>query len=92
MFQILWCIRLDSKLKWKKQVDMLCNKLKQQKYIIQQASTLLPLDSLKLLYYSYIHSNILYGAFLWGSVISKVKHCSIGMQTKKGYSNNNETE
>ena len=50
---------------------MLCNKLTQQKYIMQQASALLPLDSLKLLYYSYIDSNISYGVLVWGSMISK---------------------
>ena len=49
---------LDSKLIWEKQVDMLCNKLTQQIYITQQARALLPLDNLKLLYYSYIHSKL----------------------------------
>ena len=45
--------------------------LTHQKYIIQQASALLLLDSLKLSYYSYIHSNILYGVLVWGSMINK---------------------
>ena len=62
---------LDSKLIWEKQVDMLCHKLTQQKYFIQQVSAMLLLDSLKLLYYSYIHSNILYRVLVWGSMISK---------------------
>ena len=56
---------------WVKQVDMLCNNLTQQKYVIQQASEMLPLDSLKLLYYSYIHSNISYGILVWSSMISQ---------------------
>ena len=62
---------LDFKLIWEKQVDMLCNRLAQQIYIIQQASAMLPFDSLKLLYYSYIHSNVSYGVLVWGSMISK---------------------
>ena len=49
---------------------MLCNKLTQQKYVIQ-ARILLSLDSPKLLYYSSIHSNISYGVLVWGSMISK---------------------
>ena len=49
---------LYFKLIWEKQVDMLCSKHTQQKYIIQQASALLSLDSLILLNYSYMHSNI----------------------------------
>ena len=59
---------LDSKLIREKQVDMLCNnnKLTQQKYIIQQASTMLPLDSLKLLCYSFKHNNTSYGVLVWG--------------------------
>ena len=66
-----WDVWLDSKLIWEKQVDMVCNKLTQQKYIVQLASGMLPLDSLKLLYYSSIHSNISYGVLVWGSMISK---------------------
>ena len=66
-----WVYGSTLKVLWEKQVDMLCNKLTQQKYITQQASALLPLDSLKLLYYSYIHSNISYGVLVWGSLISK---------------------
>ena len=38
---------------------------------MQQTSAMQPFDSLKLLYYSYIHSNILYGVLVWGSIISK---------------------
>ena len=38
---------------------------------MQQASALLPLDSLKLLYYSYIHSNISYEVLVWRRMISK---------------------
>ena len=70
MFQILG-VWLNSKFIWEKQVDMSCNKLTQQKYSIQQASIMLPLDSLKLLYNSYIHSNISYEVLVSGSMISK---------------------
>ena len=53
---------------------MICNKLTQQKFIIQQTSAVLPFDSLKLLYCSYIHSNILYGVFVWGKYDKEKKH------------------
>ena len=58
---------IDDGLQWDEHIKHLSCKLSSGSYAINAAKRILPRDSLTQLYYSLIHSHILYGISLWGS-------------------------
>nr|CAH7758402.1 unnamed protein product [Callosobruchus chinensis] len=59
-------IVLDSSLTWASHVDYLCAKLSSQIFALRQLKSCVDNSTLRTVYYSLIHSNILYGIVLWG--------------------------
>ena len=51
---------MDENLKWKKQVDCVCFKLKRVSFMIFKASNILNNTSLKMLYYSLFYPHLDY--------------------------------
>nr|CAH7764471.1 unnamed protein product [Callosobruchus chinensis] len=60
-------IVLDSSLTWASHVDYLCAKLSSQIFALRQLKSCVDNSTLRTVYYSLIHSNILYGIVLWGN-------------------------
>nr|CAH7732177.1 unnamed protein product [Callosobruchus chinensis]CAH7762423.1 unnamed protein product [Callosobruchus chinensis] len=60
-------IVLDSSLTWASHVDYLCAKLSSQIFALRQLKSCVDNSTLRTVYYSLIHSNILYGVVLWGN-------------------------
>jgi hypothetical protein len=59
-------LSLDSSLSWKPHIDQLTSKLNSAYYIIRSLKSLIPLETLRLIYFSNFHSIISYGIIFWG--------------------------
>ncbi len=62
---------LDEHLNFDSHVKHICSKLAKNVYMLNSVKHFLPSHSLKLLYYSYVHSNIIYGLNIWGPLVAK---------------------
>ena len=60
-------LTLDSTLSWKPHIDQLASKLSSACYLIRSLKLLIPLETLRMLYFSSIHSIISYGIVFWGN-------------------------
>jgi hypothetical protein len=60
-------LSLDSSLSWKPHIDHLTSKLNSAYYIIRSLKSLIPLETLCLIYFSNFHSIISYGIILGGN-------------------------
>jgi len=60
-------LTLDSFLSWKPHIEQLTSKLNSAYYIIRSLKTLIPLETLRLIYFSNFHSIVLYGIIFWGN-------------------------
>jgi hypothetical protein len=60
-------IHLDEKLQWSKHINTCHTKLISALYIITKMKDLLPLNTLKTLYYTLVYPHLNYGIILWGS-------------------------
>jgi len=58
---------LDKTLSWQLHIDKLCAKLKSACYILRTLKPILTLRNLKMIYFSCIHSIIIYGIIFWGN-------------------------
>ena len=57
----------DNSLSWKKHIEAIVPKLCAATFAIRVVQSFLPLDSLKLIYYSYFHSILTYRIIFWGN-------------------------
>lgn len=64
-------IQIDEKLNWAEQIKYLTTKLKQSAYLLNNAKEVLPKKQLINLYYTHIHSHLIYGAHLWGPFLNR---------------------
>ena len=62
---------IDEKLNWSKHIDKIQSKVSQGKGILKRTAYLLPFESTKLLYYSFIQSHLQYCITSWGSPVTK---------------------
>jgi hypothetical protein len=60
-------ITLDNTLSWKTHIDTIIPKLSSACFVIRSVKPFLSQESLKMLYYSYFHSIIMYGLIFWGN-------------------------
>ena len=60
---------LDSKLKYGKHIENVCNKLSQLSGISYKVGPKFDLNSAKLFYFSFVYSLISYGVVVWGGVL-----------------------
>ena len=63
-------VTIDENLTWSCHTDNLLDKLLANKRLLQNAKKLLSNATLKLIYYAHIHSHLIYGLSVWGSMIS----------------------
>ena len=62
---------IDNKLNWKKHTTLLINKIKRNSTLLKNTKALFTKNTLKLIYYSHIHSHLTYGINVWGGMVSK---------------------
>jgi hypothetical protein len=60
-------LTLDSTLSWKPHIDQLISKLNSACYVIRSLKSLTPLETLRMIYFSSVHSIISYGLIFWGN-------------------------
>jgi len=60
-------LTLDNSLSWKKHIEAIVPKLSAAAFAMRAVQPFLSLDSLKLIYYSYFHSMLIYGIRVWGN-------------------------
>ena len=63
-------IMVDETLCWDKHVHQLKSKLMANKYLLSMSKNLLNQYSLHSVYYAHIHSHLIYGLSIWGSMLS----------------------
>jgi hypothetical protein len=65
---------IDSTLLWKQHIDYVIKKISAACYALRNIKYLIPLDTLKLIYFAHIDSIISYGIIIWGgsSCVNKV--------------------
>jgi hypothetical protein len=59
-----WGINMDRSLFWKNHTDQLINKLNKS-YVIRSIKPFLSLKAIKMVYFSYVHSLLIYGIIFW---------------------------
>ncbi len=62
---------LDEHLKFDSHVKHVCSKLAKNLYMLRNIMYVVPKWALRTLYYSYIHSNFIYGLSIWGPLVTK---------------------
>ena len=60
-------LTLDSTLSWKSHIDQLISVLNSACYIIRSLKSLIPLETLRKIYFSSVHSIISYSTIFWGN-------------------------
>jgi len=60
-------LTLDSTLTWKPHIDQLISKLNSACYVIRSLKSFTPLETLRMFYFSSVHSIISYGIIFWGN-------------------------
>jgi hypothetical protein len=60
-------LTIDNNLLWHNHIDQMIPKLNKASYVIRFIKLLLSLESLKMIYFSIVHSIISYGIIFWGS-------------------------
>ena len=73
-------IIIDETLNWGSHIDYVAKKIASGSYAINTVKKYLSVRNLKSLYYSFVHSYILYGAMIWSSANKHKKYieCKIG--------------
>ena len=61
---------IDKNLDWKKQVDVLLTKLRQNVGLLKKSRNILDRYALRSVYYAHIHSHLSYAISVWGSMLS----------------------
>jgi hypothetical protein len=60
-------LTLDSTLSWKTHIDQLSSKLNSACYLIRSLKSVISTKNLRTIYFSYVHSIIVYGIIFWGN-------------------------
>jgi hypothetical protein len=58
---------IDDTLSWKQHIEQVINKMSTACYALSNIKHIVPLDTLKVIYFTHIHSIISYGIIFWGS-------------------------
>ncbi len=62
---------LDENLKFDSHIKHVCSKLSKNLFMLRNVKHIIPKWALRTLYYSYIHSNFMYGLSVWGPSVLK---------------------
>jgi hypothetical protein len=60
-------LMIESSLSWKTHIDVLISKLNKECYAIRSVKPLMSSEVLRMIYFAYVHSVILYGMVFWGN-------------------------
>ena len=60
-------LHIDETLSWKSHIDQLVTKLSSACYAIRTVKDFMSQETLKMIYFSYVHSIIAYGIIFWGN-------------------------
>jgi hypothetical protein len=66
-------LNIDNGLSWKNHIDYLVTKLSSSCFIMRTIKSMMSLRSLRMIYFSYIHSVMTYGIILWGNSSYTIK-------------------
>ena len=88
-------VYLDEHLTWKFHVNKIRSKISQAIYALNKVKNILPLSTMKTIYYSLVHSNLTYGILAWGNSASanslfKLQKKAIRMLNNKKYNSHTE--
>lgn len=77
-FNLTYChkflgINMDKNLNWKQHIEILVNKLSSFRFALNVLKNSVSLETLKTVYYAYIHSLLKYGIILWGCSTDFIK-------------------
>jgi hypothetical protein len=60
-------IKIGKSLTWGMHMEALIDKLNKSCFAVRSLKSVLSLDTLKMVYFSYVHSIITYGTIFWGN-------------------------
>jgi hypothetical protein len=61
-------LTLNSTLSWKTHIEQISSKLNSACYLIRSLRSIISMKNLRTIYFSYVHSNMMYGIIFWGSL------------------------
>jgi hypothetical protein len=64
---------IDDTLTWKHYIDYITGKLNAACFAIKTVNSLLSMESLKIIYFAYVHSLLTYGVIFWGNSVHSIK-------------------
>jgi hypothetical protein len=66
-------LKIDTFLTWENHIEVLINKLSKSCFAIRLVKSILPLETLKIMYFSYMHFILIYGIIFWGNSLYSIK-------------------
>ena len=66
-------LKIENSLTWESHIDAVIDKLNRSCFAIRSVKSFLPLETLKMMYFSYVHSIITYGLIFWGNSPHSIK-------------------
>jgi hypothetical protein len=60
-------LTIDDTLSWKQHIEQVINKMCSSCYVLRNIKHMVPIDTLRVIYFAHIHSIISYGTIFWGS-------------------------
>ena len=76
-------ITIDNTLNWNKHVDNITTKIKQNNYLLNNIKHLIPIKSMRTMYYAHIFSHLNYGISVWGQMLNITQLNKIDREHKK---------
>ena len=77
-------MHIDENLNWNYHMEYLHNRITTNPHLLQSSKNILNTDSLRKVYYAHVHSHLIYGMKVWGSMISPPQINSFYKQQKQG--------
>ena len=76
-------VHVNEDLNWNFHRECLHNKITTNLHLLRSSKNILNIDSLKKVYYAHVHSHLIYGIKVWGSMISSPQINSLYKQHKQ---------
>ena len=76
-------IYIDQNMTWNTQVEHLHNRITTNLHLLHGSENVLNVDCLRKVYFAHIHSHLIYGMKVWGSMISLVQTVNLFKQQKQ---------
>ena len=76
-------VHIDENLNWNYHMEHLHHKITTNLHLLRSSKNILNIDSLRKVYYAHVHSHLIYGVKVWGSMISSPQINSLYKQQKQ---------